>query len=108
MSAHLAKETSLLASSTCRESARFVPVIIGIFLRVTEKGCKIGKTCFFIHNKHENSQGKKQKGSTPDKAKSALIKHIRKLGCISRKTELSREPNGWIYGRETICLEEGL
>ena len=49
------------------------------------------RKCSFTHNE-DNSQGKKhKKDTTPDKARTAMVKYIEKFGSISWKTELLRE-----------------
>ena len=46
-----------------------------------------------LHNEDNDNQGKKHKKDTePDKATAVLVKDFENFGCISRKTQLLREP----------------
>ena len=57
----------------------------------SNEGCRFGDMCSFGHLRRQWQGKKRTKDSKPDKATTAVVKDIEKLGCVSSRTELPHE-----------------
>ena len=104
------KETRQFATSLWRENARLLLVISGILLRVPntkqEKGANTATLVPWNKTKTKQWGEEAEKGFKIRQGNNRSGEWHRKMVMYFSKNRTSRWTNGWIYGRETIKLEE--